>query len=186
MRSLLLIVVIAIAGCAHHSRATQSSPTHPLLTPYQCESGRTIWASYPTYSTAVVTYRGQTLRMRIAVSASGARYVGGGLEWWTKGHWSGYEGTLFRHRSDGRTGEILEQCQQRRDPNALESVLRLQGSLGWGGDMTQPDRQGLPAARSCLAGVAPYIPSRVSWTRRSVAGAVGSQVAQVAQVANRL
>lgn len=29
--------------------------------------------------------------MRIAVSASGARYVGGGWEWWTKG---ATEGTL--------------------------------------------------------------------------------------------
>lgn len=49
--------------------------------------------------------------MTIAISASGARYVGGGLEWWTKGSGPGSAGTLFRHVNDG-TGEIVEQCVQ--------------------------------------------------------------------------
>lgn len=83
---------------------------------YQCKSGNTVQASYPTDSTAVVDYEGQTRQMTLAVSASGARYVGGGLEWWTKGEWKGFEGTLFRNETDGDSTEIVEQCEQITDP----------------------------------------------------------------------
>ena len=55
---------------------------------YQCESGETILATYRSTDSA---------RVQIAVSGSGARYVGGGLEWWTKGSGAESEGTLFRH-----------------------------------------------------------------------------------------
>jgi membrane-bound inhibitor of C-type lysozyme len=44
------------------------------------------------------------------VSASGARYVGGGLEWWIKGSSPGSEGTLFRYVADGTAGESIEHC----------------------------------------------------------------------------
>jgi len=48
--------------------------------------------------------------MQIAMSASGARYVGGELEWWTKGSGSGSEATLFSHLPDGTSGESVEVC----------------------------------------------------------------------------
>lgn len=78
----------------------------------RCESGRRIQVSYPSDSAAVVVHEGRTLRMTLAVSASGARYVGGGLEWWTKGSGPGSPGTLFRHLDDGTSGEAVEQCEQ--------------------------------------------------------------------------
>lgn len=77
---------------------------------YRCRSGETIRAAYASRDAATVRYRGQAYKMRIAISASGARYVGGGLEWWTKGSGAGSEGTLFRRQADGTTGASIEIC----------------------------------------------------------------------------
>lgn len=52
------------------------------------------------------------MRMGLTISASGARYVGNGLEWWTKGAGAGSEGTLFRHGNDGATEETFERCKR--------------------------------------------------------------------------
>jgi membrane-bound inhibitor of C-type lysozyme len=78
---------------------------------YRCQSGQSIVAAYPAADTATIKYKGISYDMKIAVSASGARYVGGGLEWWTKGSGAGSEGTLFRHLADGRSGSIIETCK---------------------------------------------------------------------------
>lgn len=77
---------------------------------YRCESGEAIAAVYPETDSATVQYKGRDYDMQIAVSASGSRYVGGGLEWWTKGSGPGSEGTLFHHMADGTSGEIIERC----------------------------------------------------------------------------
>ena len=77
---------------------------------YRCESGETVVATYPDTDSATIRYKAATYDLRIAVSASGARYVGGELEWWTKGSGAGSEGTLFGHEADGTTGERLEYC----------------------------------------------------------------------------
>lgn len=52
---------------------------------YTCPDGSTVEATYPTTDTARITHKDQTIDMQIAKSASGARYTGGGWEWWTKG-----------------------------------------------------------------------------------------------------
>lgn len=80
-------------------------------TTYACESGATIAASYPDTDSATIVYQEQQHRMQIAVSGSGARYVGDGLEWWTKGSGPGADGTLFEHLRDGTSGDALEHCQ---------------------------------------------------------------------------
>ncbi len=128
--SLPLLFAIAAAGCAspENDAVVSTEPavvadepavvsTEPAVDPsaqvvYQCESGQTVQASYPTNDTATVEYDGQTLPMTIAVSGSGARYVGDELEWWTKGSGPGSEGTLFRHNGDDTTGDLVEQCEQ--------------------------------------------------------------------------
>lgn len=56
---------------------------------YKCEDGSVVEASYPTTETATVLIDGKTVEMTSAVSASGARYTGGGWEWWTKGSTEG-------------------------------------------------------------------------------------------------
>lgn len=79
---------------------------------FRCDSGRTVEAAYTSDDTAMVRYQGETRRMRLAVSGSGARYADDALEWWTKGSGPGSEGTLFRQQTDGTTGEIIERCSQ--------------------------------------------------------------------------
>ena len=47
---------------------------------YECESGETVDVNYLSSEAAKVHYKGSSYDMDIAVSASGARYVGGGIE----------------------------------------------------------------------------------------------------------
>lgn len=72
--------------------ARRSGPMPETIT-YRCADGSSVEARYPTSDTAKITHSGRSTDMSIAVSASGARYVGGGLEWWTKGM---TQGTLSR------------------------------------------------------------------------------------------
>lgn len=57
---------------------------------YHCDDGAIVEATYPTLDTARIVYNGQTFDMTIARSASGARYTGGGWEWWSKGDETAY------------------------------------------------------------------------------------------------
>lgn len=79
---------------------------------YLCESGNRIVATYTDSSTAVIEFNGQRVRLKIAISASGARYTGGGLVWWTKGTGPDATATLYRHEPGDRMGEVLEQCRE--------------------------------------------------------------------------
>ena len=104
---------LAIMASAALVAACNTAPQEPAAASaftYACESGQTVTAAYPTTDTATVQYQGRTYDMIIAISGSGARYVGGGLEWWTKGSGPGSEGTMLRHLANGTSGEILEFC----------------------------------------------------------------------------
>ncbi len=81
---------------------------------YQCESGEVIAATYPSTDSATIKYKGSNYNMQIAVSASGARYVGGGFEWWKKGSGAGSEAILFHHMADDSSGSIIEVCSESR------------------------------------------------------------------------
>ena len=59
---------------------------------------------------ATVQHQGRSHELRIAVSGSGARYVGGGLQWWVKGAGAGAQASLFRLLSDGGSEELIERC----------------------------------------------------------------------------
>ena len=115
-RVTFLFVIVALAGCTHFSRSNApfagKTAGTDLPIAYQCRSSQMIDATYHSYTTAVVWYEGRAREMIVTISGSGARYVGGGLEWWTKGVGSGSPGTLFRHEDDGTTGEIIERCVQ--------------------------------------------------------------------------
>ena len=65
-------------------RVVVANAAAPMLS-YVCKDGRTVQASYPDTSTAVLGLEGQIHRLHIAVSADGARYVGTHWQWWTKG-----------------------------------------------------------------------------------------------------
>lgn len=88
MRALAwLAVPLALAACSPKSQpeaAPQPEPSTPWLT-YVCDDGRTFQALYPDTSTAKLRLGGQEHTLKIAISGSGARYAGEGLQWWTKG-----------------------------------------------------------------------------------------------------
>lgn len=96
---LVLSTSLLLTGC-------NNTATAPDTFVYNCESGVRITASYPDTDSARVTYLGREHSMRIDVSASGSRYVGDLLEWWTKGT----SGTLLQRSENGG---ILEQCNRR-------------------------------------------------------------------------
>lgn len=54
-------------------------------TTYRCSDGSVVEAWYPTTNTAKIRYQGRSLELTSAISASGARYIGSGWQWWTKG-----------------------------------------------------------------------------------------------------
>jgi len=90
---LALLAVWLLGGCREASRARPPPPAPPQgsvnpdagVTSYACADGQTITAGYPDASTAVVTYKNHAYTLKLGPSASGARYVGYGLQWWTKG-----------------------------------------------------------------------------------------------------
>lgn len=83
-RAAALLATVTLAACGT-SGADQTVPESASKTSYQCDDGSVVEASYPTTDTAEVVIEGKSIEMTSAVSASGARYVGGGWEWWTKG-----------------------------------------------------------------------------------------------------
>jgi len=98
MRKAGLVLMLALGGCgranAPASAAPPSAPAAAAVNPdpgvrtYRCDDGRTVQAGYPGGDTAVVDVDGHatTLKAQKAQkAASGVRYVGFGLQWWTKG-----------------------------------------------------------------------------------------------------
>ncbi len=91
----LLAVATALAACQPAPVRTATAPSPPAgmaigATHYQCEDGSAISATYPDADSAQVVYQGQAIDMHLVVSADGARYAGGGWQWWTKGLAQGY------------------------------------------------------------------------------------------------
>lgn len=89
MRSLLLIPVLGLVACSD-SKPPISPTSEPKTVSmswvhYVCEDGRTVSALYTDPQTAQLKLAGSTHLLKIARSASGARYTGDALQWWTKG-----------------------------------------------------------------------------------------------------
>lgn len=108
--------ILLVSACASSPQDRASAhtpgaaPSASSVHDYRCESGETIATTYPSTDSATIRYKGGSYDMHIAVSGSGSRYVGGELEWWTKGSGPGSEGTLLRHMADGTSGERIELC----------------------------------------------------------------------------
>ncbi|MDO8900782.1 MAG: MliC family protein [Phenylobacterium sp.] len=117
--SLIGLAILTVGGCepAPEPRAAAGSPAPakklvaaPAAKPlgdrldisseaqtYRCENGERLQVVYRSEDSIMLTYRGETHFMTLARSASGARYVGGGRQWWAKGT---DEGTLSRLSGD--------------------------------------------------------------------------------------
>lgn len=104
-----MAVVLFLAGCAQ----TRPTATDAFSARYRCTNGECISARYAPPDTAIVHRNQQRIDMHIARSADGARYVGGGLVWWTKGSGPGSMGTLFVHETATQsTGQRITSCRQ--------------------------------------------------------------------------
>jgi membrane-bound inhibitor of C-type lysozyme len=79
MRPCLVFAAAALLAACQPPR-----PVAPAVA-YRCDDGRRLQVSYQGIGQAVLAMDGATYRLAIARSASGARYVGGGWQWWTKG-----------------------------------------------------------------------------------------------------
>jgi len=111
--SRLLLAVIATSGlaaCETLPRTSVAGPPTGATAPtpsevagigvpprgdavtYFCADGTVVQADYPDEgeadrlgNTARLLINGESVRMIPATSASGVRYIGGGLQWWTRG-----------------------------------------------------------------------------------------------------
>jgi membrane-bound inhibitor of C-type lysozyme len=95
LRALPILVALILAAChppAARSEAASPPPRAPQgpvnpdagVTTYRCVDGSSIVAGYPDSKTAVVTYKDHAYTLKLAPSATGARFTGYGLQWWTK------------------------------------------------------------------------------------------------------
>lgn len=73
---------------------------------YCCDTGKVVTVLPLEHDEILVFYGGKKYRMNRAVSASGERYEGEGLEWWSKE--AGAESVAFLATSG--TGEIIANC----------------------------------------------------------------------------
>lgn len=111
MKRLFFLLVLPLAACSTPDSNDINQnllPLPPNAVSYQCDSGNRIIATYPTTETAEILYQEETIPMQIAISASGARYVGDGLVWWTKGQ----DGTLLKAVNGNETGDLIERCTE--------------------------------------------------------------------------
>ncbi|RIJ69116.1 DUF4232 domain-containing protein [Brevundimonas sp. LPMIX5] len=110
---------LLVAGCSQEKPAEPTSPIEAPATQdaaavgYACESGKTVVVAYPDAQTARVSYEGKDYALTSVVSASGARYAGQGLEWWTASRGETESGTLSRMgQGDQAGGVIIERCSR--------------------------------------------------------------------------
>jgi membrane-bound inhibitor of C-type lysozyme len=97
---LMTIAFLTATGCSH-------LPGREVDITYSCASGERSVVSYPSPETAVLSYRGETHRLQLVRSASGARYADDTFVWWIKGS----DASLFSVEHDGSTGKRLDVCR---------------------------------------------------------------------------
>ncbi|MGH7018817.1 MAG: DUF4232 domain-containing protein [Brevundimonas sp.] len=117
--ALLSCLGMTVAACSQEAPPAPTSPVEaPVSQPatavgYACESGKTIAVTYPDTETARLSYDGRDYLLTSAVSASGARYAGQGLEWWTASRNGQESATLSRlGPNDQVGGAAIERCSR--------------------------------------------------------------------------
>lgn len=115
------ILALTVAACSPEAEQPPAPvppspmPTAPAAPPvsYACESGQSVTVSYPDTSTAQLTYKGQSYTLRTVQAASGARYTGSGIEWWTANRDGIESATLSRLGPNEEVGAaVLERCSR--------------------------------------------------------------------------
>jgi len=116
-----VMAVLAGAACSPDAESPPA-PVAPSPAPagtsappvsYACESGQSVSVGYPDAATAELTYKGQSYTLRTVQSASGARYAGSGLEWWSATRDGAESATLSRLGPNEDVGvAVLERCSR--------------------------------------------------------------------------
>lgn len=119
--SVVSILALTVSACTQESEAPPAplaeapAPATPPTPPvsYACESGQPVNVIYPDTATAQLAYKGQTYVLRTVQAASGARYVGSGIEWWTANRDGAESATLSRLGPNEDVGTaVLERCSR--------------------------------------------------------------------------
>jgi len=115
------VLALTVAACSPESEAP-TAPVAPSPAPtvstappvsYACESGQSVTVAYPDTSTAQLSYKGQSYTLRTVQAASGARYAGSGIEWWTANRDGIESATLSRLGPNEDVGAaVLERCSR--------------------------------------------------------------------------
>jgi membrane-bound inhibitor of C-type lysozyme len=115
------LALFATVACSPEA-GSPPAPTTPSPAPagttappvsYACESGQSVTVGYPDTATAQLTYKGQSYTLRTVQSASGARYAGSGLEWWSATRDGSESATLSRLGPNEDVGvAVLERCSR--------------------------------------------------------------------------
>lgn len=109
---------LSMAACSQEAPTAPAAPIEaPVSQPaaavgYACETGKTIAVTYPDTETARLSYDGRDYVLTSAVSASGARYAGQGLEWWTASRNGQETATLSRSGPNDQAGGVIERCSR--------------------------------------------------------------------------
>lgn len=135
-----LSIVALTAACTQEAEAPPApiepspAPSTPAAPPisYACESGQSVTVAYPDSASAQLSYRGQSYVLRLVEAASGARYAGSGLEWWTATSDGSESATLSRLGPNEDVGvAVLERCSRPASgPVATGPVLTPQPAPG--------------------------------------------------------
>jgi len=85
----VLVVLIAVASCraADHDPEPAGDTIGPVT--FTCDDGSAIQATFdnaPDPATVLLVRGDQTFTLLQAISGSGARYLGDGIEFWNKGN----------------------------------------------------------------------------------------------------
>lgn len=116
-----LVPLTALAACDREAAEPPVAPEEPVASAavaapgvgYACESGETVVVRYADADTAEATYRNETFVLRAAPAASGARYVGAGVEWRTAVRDGQETATLARLGPNEQVaGSVLERCMR--------------------------------------------------------------------------
>lgn len=88
---ILFALGLAVTACQPKEEGAPAAPKVPAAAPaadvvrYTCEDGEAVQVRYVDQDSATVVFQGRTYELARVISASGARYAGDGLQWWSKG-----------------------------------------------------------------------------------------------------
>ncbi len=131
-------VLSLLAACSQEAAEPPAvapvQPVAPAITApavgYACESGKAVSVQYPDAGTAQLTYQNQVYALRTVQAASGARYSGSGVEWWTATRNGQETATLSRLGPNADVGvAILERCSRPSPGAPTEPPLPTPGAV---------------------------------------------------------